>query len=146
MNRRALVTVLVVLGAGGCGSGSLSGTQLRSQATRACQTADGQTDRIPTPTSPDGGVAFLKRGIAALAPELVRLRALRPPSDLAQVYSTAISASSDELRALRATVRGLEADGDPVIAIKTLEQKLAPMESQASGAWQALEVPACVNR
>ena len=57
-----------------------------------------------------------------------------------------MQATADELGALRATLRQLEAGGDPVSLIKALQRRLAPLESEANGAWQALEIPGCINR
>ena len=130
----------------GCGgSGHLSSDQLRSRATRFCAAAGRKTDRIPTPHSPGGGEQFLKRGIAVLTPELTKLRTLRAPTDLAQVYSTGIGAFTQKLKALRAAVHELDSGANPVTAMTALQQRLAPIESAEDGAWQALEMPACMN-
>lgn len=137
---------LAALAVSGCGSTPLSTSQLRSGATRVCLLASRQTDRIATPASPAGSDMFLARGIAVLKPELATLRTLRPPSDLADVYATSMNAFANKLRALKDTIRDLSGGEDPVIAIKTLQQELAPIESQENGAWQALQIPACVNR
>jgi hypothetical protein len=139
----ALAVVALVLA--GCGSSSLSADQLRSGATRACNLARKRTDRIPTPTLPSGGGAFLSRGIVALAPELTTLRSLRPPSGMASDYQRALVASENELRALRSALKGLKAGDDPVVAIKTLQQQLAPLESESDGAWQSLGLSACAS-
>jgi hypothetical protein len=149
MRRRAGLSPLAALAAAalvGCGSTPLSTTQLRNQATHVCIVAGKVTDRIPAPSSPAGGAAFLARGAAVLGPELQALRALKPPSDLAQVYTTSLSAFTHKLDALAATIHNLNAGGDPVIAIKTLEQRLEPIEVQENTAWQTLQIPACVNR
>jgi hypothetical protein len=144
-----LVTVIATLAAlalGGCGSSSLSNTQLSRDASRICAAADRHTDRIPTPTSTADSATFLARGAAALGPELKGLRALRPPSDLAPVYATALSGSAAELSALRATARQLKRGDDPVSAIRTLQRRLTPMESRADDAWHTLKISACVSR
>jgi hypothetical protein len=144
-----LVTVIATLAAlalGGCGSSSLSNTQLSRDASRICAAANRHTDRIPTPTSTADSATFLARGAAALGPELKGLRALRPPSDLAPVYATALSGSAAELSALRATARQLKRGDDPVSAIRTLQRRLTPMESRADDAWHTLKISACVSR
>jgi hypothetical protein len=145
--RRSAVLACTVAGIAvtGCGSTPLSTTDLRADATRMCATATTQTAAIPAPQSPAASGAFLKRGIAILRPELAGLRALKPPGDLAQVYSISVNAFSGKLHALEATVRDLGAGGDPVIAMKVLQQRLAPLESEEDGAWQALQIPACLN-
>jgi hypothetical protein len=139
------MAALAVLCLTGCGAASLSTTELRNQATRVCSAARKQTNLIATPTSPAGGAAFLSQGLAVLGPELAVLRKLRPPRDLAQVYSTAVGAFSQKVAALRETANTLKGGGDPVIAMKTLQQQLAPLESDEDGAWRALEIPSCMN-
>jgi hypothetical protein len=143
---RVVVASLAVLALCGCGSSSLSSAQLRRDATRICATAARQTDRIATPTSPAQSAQFLAQGAAALGPEVKALVALRPPSDLARVYATALSAASAELRALNAADRELNRGDDPVTAITSLQHRLGPMESRANAAWHSLAIPACVNR
>jgi hypothetical protein len=140
------VALMLALGVAGCGSSSLSGPQLRARAARVCSTARVATNRIPTPELPSAGAPFLSRGIAALAPELAALTRLRPGGDAAQVYASALTASRQELAALRFTLRGLRAGNDPVVAIKTLQQRLAPLESQANDAWGSLGIEACATR
>ena len=51
---------------------------------------------------------------------------------------TAVGALARELRALRGTIRALGRQQDPVIAFKTLQQHLGPLETQADDAWRAL--------
>lgn len=144
---RSLVAALagMVLVAGCGGGGDLSGDQLRSRATALCSSAGRQTDRIATPSSPAGGEQFLKSGIAVLTPELNALKRLKAPSDLAQVYSTGVGAFTRKLKALTSAVRELDSGASPVTAMTDLQQRLAPIESAEDGAWQALEVPACMN-
>jgi hypothetical protein len=127
----------------GCGSNALSDSQLRSRAGRICALATQRTGRIPTPTLPTQEAQFLSRGIAALTPELNALRRLRPPGDMAGDYRDAVEAIGSELAALRSTLKGLRAGNDPVVAIKTLQQELAPAETKASIAWSALDLQAC---
>jgi hypothetical protein len=145
--RRALPAALAAaLAAAGCGGGSLSTPQLRSDATRVCSLADRQTGGIPTPRSPADGAAFLKRGIAVLRPELVRLRGLRPPVEAADVYDTSLTMFARKVTTLDATVHELGAGADPVAAFHSLQRRLAPIEVQENDAWRALEIPACMNR
>jgi hypothetical protein len=134
-----LAAVLVA----GCGSSTLSGSQLRRRAGQVCTLATQRTDRIRTPTLATQEAAFLSRGIAALAPELTGLRRLHAPGDMADDYRDAVAATASELAKLRSTLKGLRAGNDPVVAIKTLEQQLAPPEARARSAWTTLELPAC---
>jgi hypothetical protein len=139
----ALLSALLIIGCGG--SGKLSAQQLRARAGAACARAGRLTDLIPTPSSPSGAAQFLRRGVAALAPELKQLKRLNAPSDLAQVYATGVGAFSQKLSALKAAVREIDSGANPVTAMTALQQRLAPIETAEDGAWQALEVPACMN-
>jgi hypothetical protein len=142
---KRLAGLLAVLGLAltACGSSTLSADQLRSGATEACNLARRSTDGIPTPSEPSEGVSFLSRGITALAPLQATLTKLRPPSDLAGDYRTAVRASATELAALRFALRGLKTGNDPIVALKTLQARLGPVESRGDAAWHSLKIPAC---
>lgn len=139
----AAVALLVATVLAGCGSTALSAGQLRSRAARICTLATHRTNRITTPALPSQAASFLSRGIAAMTPEVTALRRLRAPGDMADDYRDAVAATGAELTALRSTLKGLTAGNDPVVAIKTLQQQLAPAEFKAGIAWSALELPAC---
>lgn len=140
------LVLLALAGCGGGGNSGLSASELRSQATHLCTVARQQTDRIPAPASPAQAAAFLDKGLVVLAPELNALRQLHPSGDLAQVYRTAIDAFAQKVSAIRAAAGSLAGTGDPVSTMKALQQQLASLEEQENGAWQALEIPACLNR
>jgi hypothetical protein len=129
----------------GCGSTGLSDIQVRDRAAALCATATRQTDRIDPPHAPAQGAAFLTRGIAVFNPELARLRSLRPPADLAGNYTTSVDAFSRELADLELAVHSLHAGEDPVLAIRTLQRRLCPIESTQDRAWGALQVPTCLD-
>ncbi len=129
----------------GCGSSSLSGTQLRRKAGRICETAQRASEAIAAPTDPSEGQRFLRHGIAALAPQVTALHGLNPPSDLQDDYTTALRATDHELALLRSALRGLQGGNDPVVAIKTLQDALGPAEDDAARAWHELDVPACTR-
>jgi hypothetical protein len=127
----------------GCGSTALTANQLRARAGRICTLATQRTNRITTPAMPSQEASFISRGVAALAPEVTALQRLGAPGDMADDYRDAVDATSSELTALRSTLKGLKAGNDPVVAIKTLQQQLAPAEFKAGIAWSALALPAC---
>ncbi len=131
----------------GCGSiPSPSLIQLRAQGMRICASAGQRFGRIATPRAEAGGEAFLKRGVTVLRPELRQLRTLRTPSEASDVYRSALDAVAQELRALNGTVRALQRQQDPAIAFTTLQQHLGALETQADDAWEALQMPACLER
>ncbi|MFZ0042410.1 MAG: hypothetical protein WAK93_13950 [Solirubrobacteraceae bacterium] len=139
-------TVAAGLVVSACGSTALSASQLRSFATRSCDQARKRTDEIPTPVTPDGGASFLSRGVAALEPEQKTLASLQPPQTLRTDYNAAVSASGQELAALRLTLARLRGGADPVTSIKDLQRRLTPLERRADTAWHALDVPGCAVR
>jgi outer membrane murein-binding lipoprotein Lpp len=148
VKRRLAAGAVVVLGTlfAGCGSSPLTTSELHNDATRVCRLANRQIDQIATPTSPAGTLAFLRRGIAALTPELAGLRSLHPSSDVADVYTAAVKSLGQQLAYLTDAMRDLKNGEDPVIALKTLQQELAPVVTQANGGWDALQIPACLSR
>jgi hypothetical protein len=129
----------------GCGTSSLSAQQLHSGVMRTCLRATRSLNRIPTPQLPSGGAAFLRRGIGVLKPELAALDRLHPGGGLASSYARARNATHAELAALESTLKGLKAGNDPVVAIKTLQQQLLPLEQRAAAAWAAVGVAACAD-
>jgi hypothetical protein len=147
MKAPAVVSVLALAAAvAGCGSSSLSSSQLHSQATRLCSLAGTQTERVPTPGSPARSAAYLHSGIAIMKPELVALQRLHPPSDVADVYSNTVKTFSQKLAYLESTAQRIDRGADPVAAMRTLQERIGPLESQENGGWQALELPACLSR
>ena len=137
---------MLALAAAGCGgSSSMSARQLRTGAARVCTVATQRLNAIPTPQVPSQGAPFLRRGIAALRPELTALSVLHPTGEPAVPFRKAVSATEQELKVLQSSLKGLKAGNDPIVAIKTLETQLAPLEAQASAAWRALGVPACAG-
>lgn len=142
----AALSVMPALVLVACGSSSLSDTQLRTSAGRICTTAVRRTEKISTPASPSEASTYLNRGLSALAPEVAHLQALHPPSDLAGDYRVAVDASAAEVKALGSAVKGLKAGDDPVVEIKTLQHRLAPLEARADHAWRSVDIDACVSR
>jgi hypothetical protein len=136
----------LALAATGCGgSRSMSARQLRAGAARVCTVATQRLNSIPTPQVPSEGTAFLRRGIAAMAPELAALSAMHPGGELGVHFRKALNATEQELTVLQSSLKGLKAGNDPIVAIKTLQAQLAPLETQARAAWRALDVPDCAD-
>ena len=121
---RTVAAALTALAAAACGSSSVSASQLSSQATSICARANRQIERIPTPSSAAGALAFLNSGIAALEPELAQLRQLQASGDAADVWRTAVRALSDQLSALQSTASQIKGGADP-----------SPPPSRFSGRW-----------
>jgi hypothetical protein len=141
-----VVVALSALAIGSCGSSSLSAPALRRGATRACRIGSRLTGRIALPSSPNHGTAFLRRGIAALEPELARLRLLNPPSSAAAPYHTALGAFVEKLAELRSTLRALGRGADPISAFRGLQSRLGPIETREDAAWRSLNVTACLDQ
>jgi hypothetical protein len=129
----------------GCGSSTLSSGKLRHRAARICTSAQQRSESIPAPGEPGKATRFLRRGVAALAPEMTALHKLKPPGELAADYDSALHASDRELSMLRSTLRALHGGEDPVTAIKALQRDIDPAEEEAAGAWHAVGVAACTT-
>lgn len=145
--RRACAPALVLaLVAAGCGSSAnMSDRALREAATRVCTEATQHLNDIPTPQVPSGGAAFLRRGVGALRPELTALSAMHPGGELGTHFREGLGAGQQELKVLESSLKGLQAGNDPIVAIKTLQTQLAPLEKQARAAWRAAGLPACAG-
>ncbi len=144
--RGALAATVTLMTVTACGSSTLSIGGLRADATRICLRAGLQADAIQPPRAPADTAAFLKRGVAVLTPELAALRRLRPASGQAGAYSAMLAAFGRQLSLLRETAGALDRGADPLDAIKTLQERLAPAESDEAAAWRQLQIPACVSR
>jgi len=146
MRVRVVAASVVMLALAGCGGSSATLARLQAQASRVCTQTLAHTVQIGSPRVPAQTPAFLRRGIAALGPELVDLRMLHAPSEQSGAYAAALQSLSRELTILSGTVRDLDRGADPLSAIKTLQRRLAPVEADDDAAWRTLGVPACVNR
>jgi hypothetical protein len=136
--------LLAGLALAGCGSaGPLSNGQLRNRAAGICLAADQALALIPTPSAPVGGTPFLGSGIKVVQTEVRQLSALRADDPR---YRRAVGEVSLELRAMRSAARGLHSGNDPVVAMKTLQSRLTPIERRADREWQELGVRDCQNR
>jgi hypothetical protein len=140
--RRWAGGLLAALTLASCGSTGLSAGQLRASANLVCGAATRRAATIALPEVPSAGRRFLSRGIAVLAPEVTELRELKATG----TFRNAVTATSAELAALRFTLKGLRAGNDAVVAIKTLQQELLPLETKANRAWQTLGIRACLSR
>ena len=147
MNAPAILAGVAALALAGCGgSASHSAERLRAQAGRICTKALDAGALVEPPRVPGATAAFLRRGIAALRPELAALRTLRAPSEQAGAYSSALAALARELTILTATAHDLDDGADPVTTVKTLQHRLAPVEGASDAAWRTLGVSACLSR
>ncbi len=134
----------VALAVPGCGAPSPTLVSLRAQAARVCAEAQARSAEIKPPAVPAQTAAFLRRGIAVLRTELAALRTLRVPREQSGAYSTALGSLARELTILTGTAHDLDRGADPLTAIKTLQRRLAPVETTGDAAWRTLGVPACV--
>ena len=140
-----IAAVAVAAGLAGCGSGSLSDTQLRARAERICQAAQRRTSRVASPTAPTAAqaTAFLAGGVAALAPAQRALSRLHPPPDARAALRSGVGALGDELEALRASLQDVRAGRNPVAAIRELQRHLHGPERRAARAFETLGARDC---
>jgi len=145
--RRLAAALLVAAVLAGCGGGLASPVALKNHATRICRVTGRAINPTSTPASPGQLTAFLTVGIRNLQSELGQLRGLHAPSgEVGAVYGAALRSLAAELSALRSAVVAIRRGQDPALAFRTLQEQLAPLEKQANGAWQALGIPACLER
>jgi hypothetical protein len=142
----ALGCVMALTWAYGCGSPPLSVSQLRSSATRVCQTAARRGDQIPRPSSVDATGLFLRSGITILRQQLTGLRELHAPAKLARTYASAVNDVQQQVRYLEAARRQLSAGGAPIRTMRVLQSELTPTEAQADSDWRSLDIPACASQ
>jgi hypothetical protein len=146
MIRRAVLASVALLAVAGCGAASPSIGSFRSQVTRVCTRTFRQEARIAPPPAPAQTSAFLRRGIAVLRGEIAGLRALRIPKTQAGAYSVALGSLAHEIAILTSTAHDLDRGTDSLTTIKTLQHRLAPVETDVDAAWRTLGVPACAAR
>jgi len=144
--RRAAAALVVAVSIAGCGSSTLSGKQLRSDATGVCATTRTRLNRIDVPSSPSEGGPFLRRGTDALRQELTALRKLSPPEQLAATFQRGLDALSSELARLELAEARLRRGADPVQTFHTLAGQIGALEGQANAAFTSLQIPACTER
>ncbi len=142
----AAVGTLLALALAACGSTSLSDRDLRQDATQLCNVARFRTNRISPPRSPAAGLAYLRKGVSALAPELAALRRLGPSTDLAKNYDATLAEFAGSVQTLRTAIADLQSGAGPVSTYQALERQLAPILARENASWQELQIPACVNR
>jgi hypothetical protein len=146
MRPRAVAAGVCALALAGCGGSSPTLARLQAQASRVCTRAVAAGAEIAAPAAPAHTSAFLRKGIATLRPELASLRTLRAPTAQGSTYAAALQSLARELTILSGTVHDLDRGADPLTTMKTLQRRLAPVESDDDAAWRTLGVPACVNR
>jgi len=144
--RRWGPALVLALAAAGCGgSANTSAHRLRDDAGRVCAVATQRLNAIHTPQVPSQGMAFLRSGIAALRPEVAALAPMHPEGAAGVHFRAARTATEQELKTLQSSLKGLQAGNDPIVAFKTLQAQLAPLETRATSAWRAMNVPACAK-
>jgi hypothetical protein len=138
----ALLAVAVLTG---CGSVSASLIDLRRDAGAVCRHTNRTFRQLPALPSAAQAPTFLNGGIARLSTQLTKLRRVSAPHNVADVYRAALAALGQELEVLQGAERAIRRGADPATAFKALGQQIAPLQSQANNAWQALEIPACLQ-
>jgi hypothetical protein len=145
MRARSGLALLAVATLAGCGSVSASVIDLRHDVGLICRQANRTFTGPLVPSGQAQEASFLRSGGAHLQAQLARLRMLTPPHGVADVYRAAMAALGQELGVLRTAVRAIHQGEDPALAFSTLKQQITPLENQANSAWQALEIPDCLQ-
>ncbi len=130
----------------GCGNSTLSTGELRSDAGAICRSASTRLAGVGTPGTPAAAQRFLHQGLLALTPPLAQLRALHASGRAGQELNGALGAFERKLVQLRGAEGEITRGADPVLAIRTLQQRITPIVAEENGHWRALGISACLNR
>lgn len=141
-----MVAVLCAALVAGCGSSSLSTSDLRNAASTICRSASAGLARVSNPTTPAGAGRFLRQGIRILTPELAQMQTLHTSGQARHELDGAVRAFGRKLTLIRGAERDLGRGEDPLIMIRTLQQQLSPIVAEENGHWAALGIPACLSR
>jgi len=138
----AMLGALVALAVVGCGSSSLSASQLRARATPICKLAARQLSAIPAPALPERGARFLSQGIAALAPEISHLRALGSAGD----YGDALR-GPPQPSCVRFARRGGDYEPATIPWWRSRRSSRSSRRSKPApeGDWRSFGLPACAS-
>jgi hypothetical protein len=139
------LALLAVSALAGCGGVSASVRDLRSDAGTVCRQINHTFRGLSGPTTEAQAAKFLSGGAVRLAAQLQRLRQDNPPRDVADVFHAGLGALDQEVVVLGGAVRAINQGEDPALAYRLLKQRLAPLESQANDAWQALQIADCLQ-
>jgi len=114
----AVVLVAVLAGLAGCGGGEPKSAAdvYRDRADDICRTAQDDLGAVGQPERPSEYAGYLRRSLAAVAPSLAQLKALRPPPELRALHARWISRQETNRAALQALLARIEGDADPQAA------------------------------
>jgi hypothetical protein len=122
--------------------GAPDGAEFRRKATAVCEPIRKSFVRLPDPgSSPRAAIRFLRRGSALERRASSRLADLKPPPDLARIYSETLST----LNGLGATLRAESAaiQRDDVRGAGHAVGRLQTLDFRKSAGFLRLGVPAC---
>jgi hypothetical protein len=116
----AAVVLLAALAAlAGCGGGTQKSPAdaYRDRADEICTSAQKALKTVGRPERPADYAGYLRRSLAAVAPSLAQLKALRPPPALRSLHSQWIARQQTNRHALQALLARVEGQVDPQAAI-----------------------------
>ena len=139
---KAVVALVLVLTAAGCGGGGSSADDYRDEATAICEEASADVSAVPPPGDSAEDVATYSDAVAEIrSRETVALDELEPPDDLAKSHTLLVNASGAVVRSLRDLARAAErGDRDAASGAAANGARAA---DQARRAAEELELPAC---
>ena len=111
----------------GAGGSSLTAAPAGARATQICNVAARRMNAIPTPGRPAKARQFVSRAHRRSSRELTARAITRPSS----FHDAAGGQGGRAGRCCARRLKGLQAGNDPVVAIKTLQQQLEPVEARA---------------
>jgi hypothetical protein len=135
----ALAAALVVAGT----ALATSPAQYRQQATAICKTTSAKLKKVKNPTSMKDFGRFLKDATPVFETQYNALRKLTPPTSLKFLHGKALGAEQQQLVAIHAWIKQLDAGADPQKTYNVMDKKLSPISDAEDAAWKKLRIPAC---
>jgi hypothetical protein len=147
--RRALtLAAAVAVLAAGCGDDGgdrLSTEDYRSQATRICQDAERQTDRLGQPETPAQFKRFLERGIVITDRNLKSFEELEPPEDLQDEHDAIVERERSGLERLRRLSRELKGNQSDLRRLQAVQPELDRLSDQVDARFRAAGLNRCAE-
>jgi ABC-type transporter MlaC component len=137
----ALAAALVVAGT----ALATTPAQYRQQATAICKTTGAKLKKVKNPASMKDFGRFLKEATPIFQTQYSALRKLTPPASLKFLHGKALAAEQQQLVAIHAWIKQLDAGADPQKTYNVMDKKLSPISDAETAAWKKLRIPACQN-
>jgi hypothetical protein len=130
-------------GGGGDSDGALSAEQFRKQADAICADANTRIDTLDEPTQADQVLGFLQSGLTVQKEQLEKLRALKPPSDLAGTFDEATGLLDQQTAAIQGAADRIAGGESAEAVIADVNSKIDSLNDQADAKAKELGLEVC---